>query len=425
MSGCISISISSNSFALPAKQFRFSGRVWNSNAGPDFLDAQVKIGPETWNGSVEVHLKASDWLRHQHQTDLRYDQVVLHVVWEDDQLLKRTDGSFIPTISLQARVQPALLENYLNLKKDKSTIPCGPFINQVPDLIVMQMQDRALIERLEQKATRITDLLQVNKQDWEETTYQALVSSFGFKINQISFLQLSQILPFALIRKHREQLSQIEALLFGQAGFLQDVPEDDEYLQNLKKEYTYLRHKYKLVNSMRAADWNFLRLRPANFPTVRLAQLAAILHGKNHLFSSIISLPNLPESLKFLDHQVSAYWQKHYMPGRENKLVAAEMGQESKINLLINTVVPLLFAYGRYHDKQDLIDKAISLLENLPAEKNHLTRIYTDLGLKNKAAADSQAYLQLHQAYCAPRNCLYCTVGHYILRTKLATAWLL
>jgi len=394
----------------------------NTNAGPDFLDAQVKIGLETWNGSVEVHLKASDWLRHQHQTDTRYDQVVLHVVWENDQALERTDGSFIPTISLQDRVQPELLQNYLNLKKEKPTIPCGPFINLVPGLPVMQMLDRVLIERLEQKARRITDLLARNKQDWEETTYQALVSNFGFKINQDSFLQLSQILPFAIIRKHSGQLLQIEALFFGQAGFLQDIPDDDGYLLSLKKEFAYLQHKYKLPTGMRAADWNFLRLRPANFPTVRIAQLAALLHGKNHLFSIMLVLPKVQEYAEFLVNEISPYWQEHYMPGRESKVLAGKMGQESRINLIINTVVPLLFAYGRYHEKQELIDKAISLLESLPAEKNHITQIYTSLGLRNKAAADSQAFLQLNQGYCTPRNCLYCSVGHYILRTKLATA---
>jgi len=393
----------------------------NTNAGPDFLDAQVKIGQETWNGSVEVHLKASDWLRHQHQTDPRYDQVVLHVVWEDDQPLRRTDGSFIPTIALQERVQLNLLENYLNLKKEKPTIPCSPFINQVPGLPVMQMLDRVLIERLEQKARRITDLLQRNTQDWEETTYQALVSNFGFKINQVPFLQLSQLLPFAIIRKHSGQLWQLEALLYGQAGFLQDVPAEDDYLQKLQQEYIYLWHKYKLTAGMPVAAWNFLRLRPANFPTVRLAQLAALLQDKNHLFSLLLTLPDLPAYLRFLGSEVSPYWQKHYMPGRESKTLALEMGQESKINLLINTVVPLLFAFGRYHDKQELIDKAIALLESLPAEKNNITRIYTGLGLKNKAAADSQAYIQLNHSYCEPRHCLYCSVGHYILRTKLAS----
>jgi len=394
----------------------------NTNAGPDFLDAQVKIGQETWNGSVEVHLKASDWLRHQHQTDIRYDQVVLHVVWENDQPLQRTDGSFIPTIALQERVQPALLKNYLQLKKEKSTIPCGPFINQVPGLPILQMLDRVLFERLEQKAQRIIDLLERNKQDWEETTYQALVSNFGFKINQDAFLQLSKVLPFGIIRKHSSQRLPIEALLFGQAGFLQDVPAEDEYLQSLQKEFTYLRHKYKLTAGMRVQDWNFLRLRPANFPTVRLAQLAAFLHGKTHLFSILLALPNLQEYTKLFGDEVSPYWQKHYMPGRENKILAAGMGQESKTNLLINTVVPLLFAYGRYHHQQELIDKAISLLESLPPEKNHITQIYSGLSLKNKTAADSQAFLQLNQGYCVPRNCLYCSVGHYILRTALATA---
>jgi len=393
----------------------------NTNAGPDFLDAQVKIGQELWNGSVEVHLKTSDWYRHQHETDRRYDQVILHVVWEDDRMLRRTDGSAIPTIALQQRVAPYLLQGYQNLKREKLAIPCSPFIDQVPGLPVMQMLDRVLTERLEQKASRLLELLNQNKQDWEETAYQALVSNFGFKINQVPFLHLSKYLPFAIIRKHSSHLFQLEALLYGQAGFLEQVPAENEYLQRLKKEFTYLQHKYSLTTGLRATDWNFLRLRPANFPTVRLAQLAAFLHQKTHLFSIILALPDLPSFYKFLGALISPYWQQHYMPGRQNKVPAGEMGLESKINILINTVVPLLFAYGCHHDNPDLKEKALALLENLPAEKNNIVRLYTNLGLKNKTAADSQAFIQLNQQYCTPRNCLYCSVGHYILRTKLAT----
>lgn len=392
----------------------------NTNAGPDFLNAQVKIGQETWSGAIEVHLKASDWLRHQHEQDARYDQVILHVVWENDQNLQRTDGSNIATVELQSRIAPGLLQAYNNLKKEKETIPCGPYINKVPGLPKLQMMDRVLMERLEQKAERIIGILERNNQDWETTAYEVLVGSFGFKINQEPFSRLTKILPLTILRKHRHQLFQLEALLFGQAGFLAQVPAEDEYLNGLRKEYQFLKHKYALAGELKTADWNFLRLRPANFPTVRLAQLAAFLHNKNHLFSELINIVTTPAYFDFFNGQLSAYWQSHYMPGRESKTLLKEMGQSSKALMLLNTVVPLLFAYGRRQGKQLLIDKAIQLLEQLKAEDNYITRVYTSLSQKNKSAADSQAYLQLYQHYCLPRKCLYCSIGHYLLKTNLA-----
>ena len=421
MSGCTNILIKINLCTATGEIIQvFRTGMLNANAGPDFLDAQVKIGEEMWNGSIEVHLKASDWLRHQHEQDTRYDQVILHVVWENDRNLQRTDGSAIATVELNARVKPSLLQAYQNLKKEKETIPCGPFIKQVPDLPKLQMLDRVLLERLAQKAERIITLLERNNQDWEAVAYQSLAASFGFKINQEAFFRLSTILPYQIIRKNQHQLFRLEALLFGQAGFLTQVPANDEYLNQLRKEYFFLHHKYALEPPLKTADWNFLRLRPANFPTVRLAQLAAFLHQKEYLFSKMISLPTPVHYFNFLSGTVSGYWQQHYMPGRESKSLSSGMGQASKEIILINTVVPLLFAYGRRQDNQQFIDKAIGLLEQLKAENNSITRVYTDLNLKNKSAADSQAYIELNQHYCVPRQCLYCSIGHYILKANLA-----
>ena len=394
----------------------------NANAGPDFMAAQLKIGQVTWNGSIEIHLKASDWLRHRHQEDTRYDQVILHVVWENDQTLTRTDGSLIPVIQLKDRVDLNLLSTYHKLKNQPHLIPCAPFVPQVPTLPKLQMLDRVLLERLDEKTNVLTQQLQQVKYDWEEATYQALVANFGFKINKEPFIRLSQILPFSVLRKHREEQTTLEALLFGQAGFLQEVPETEPYLLKLAKEHAYLQHKYKLPEPLQAADWNFLRLRPGNFPTVRLAQLAAFLHGKSQLFSALINLPGYKDYLHFFSVAVSAYWQKHYMPGRvwprENKC----MGKDSIDILLINTVVPLLFTYARYSDSQSLHDKALKLLEDIKAEKNNITAIYTGLGFKNKSAQDSQAFLQLYHHYCTPRRCASCSIGHFILKSNCTTA---
>lgn len=392
----------------------------NFNAGPDFLGASLQLGSVTWNGSVEIHLKASDWLRHEHQTDPRYDQVILHVVWEADQVIARTDNSPIPTLALQQRVQPALLQAYTSLKKEKGTIPCAPLLPQVPEMPKLVMLNRVLVERLEQKASGISDMFTHNNHDWEITAYEALLAAFGFKINQEPFRRLSQVLPFSIIRKYKQHLFQLEALIFGQAGFLSD-PIDD-YLTRLSKEHKYLQHKHALPAPLPTAAWNFLRLRPANFPTVRLAQLAAILQGKDHLFSSFISFRNIDEYFNFFEAEVSEYWQKHYMPGRVGKKNNGSMGKESKAIIVINTVVPLLFAYARQTDNQLLHDKALSLLDQIKAEHNQITSIYEDLGVPNKSAADSQSFLQLYQHYCLPRRCLSCSIGHHILKSNLITS---
>ncbi|KAA5540118.1 DUF2851 family protein [Adhaeribacter rhizoryzae] len=394
----------------------------NSNAGPDFLDAQVKIGQEIWNGSVEIHLKAADWLKHHHEQDARYDQVILHVVWENDQDQQRTDGSLIPVLELKNRVQAGLLQTYLNLKANPYTIPCTPFLPEVPEITKLQMLDRVLLERLEQKGNILTEQLDQSQQHWEEVTYRAIAANFGFKINKEPFSRLSKSLPYAILRRHRHQFFQLEALLFGQAGFLTEEYCQDEYLDELRKEFNYLSHKYSLPTGLQKSDWNFLRLRPANFPTVRLAQLAAFLHNKDYLFSTLLELKALPDYQKFFTATVSPYWQKHYMPGRASKSNQTGMGKDSILGLILNTVVPLLFAYARAIDSQPLIDKALNLLENIPAEHNSITRIYEELSFRNKSAQDSQAFLQLNQQYCTPRQCLACSIGHYILKKQKVAA---
>ena len=388
----------------------------NNNAGPDFMGAQVKIGQEIWNGSVEIHLRASDWLRHHHEQDARYDQVILHVVWDNDQFLKRTDGTSIPVIELKNRVDQDLLKTYLNLKEDPHTIPCTPFLEQVPEMPKLHMLDRVLLERLEQKGNYLIEQIGLSNQNWEEVTYQALVANFGFKINKELFSRLSKCLPYAVLRRHRGNLLRLEALLFGQAGFLAEELILDEYLDKLRQEYEYLKHKYSLPEGLQKSDWNLLRLRPANFPTVRLAQLAAFLQDKEHLFSTLAELNSLPEYNHFFTATVSPYWQNHYMPGRKFKSPQKGMGKDSIAVIIINTVIPLLFAYARSVDDQKLIDKALDLLENISAEQNSITNIYQQLNFRNKSALDSQAFLQLYQQYCSSRQCLVCSIGHHILK---------
>ena len=259
----------------------------NFNAGPDFLDASIRLEDLTWAGAVELHVKASDWQKHQHVTDQKYDQVILHVVWENDMPVSRTDGSPVPVLELKNRVAPGLWQTYQQLRQPKPTIPCEPFLPAVSGITKTTMVERTLLERLEIKAGRLRKIYQNATYNWEETAYEALLSGFGFKINQAGFVKLAKALPFKTLQKHRHQPIALEALFFGQAGFLTKTF-DDAYLQQLQKEHAFLKHKYNLPAALQPADWNFLRLRPANFPTVRLAQLAALFSAHAHWFSAFL-----------------------------------------------------------------------------------------------------------------------------------------
>jgi hypothetical protein len=395
--------------------------IHNTDAGPDFLGAQLQLNAVRWAGSVEIHLKASDWQRHQHQTDRKYDQVILHVVWENDRQVFRPDGTAIPTLELRPRVKSHLLTAYQNLLHTVAAIPCGTFIRQVPDLTRTMMLDRALLERLEEKAALVLEQFNRNGNDWEVTAYQVLMAAFGFKINQEPFRRLSRVLPLSLLKRHRIDLFQLEALLLGQAGLLPAEAVEDAYVQSLDREYAFLAHKYNLAaDSLRASDWNYLRLRPANFPAVRLAQLAALLASREHLFASLLQGQNLRDYENFFRVVPSAYWQTHYRPGHASSRGAGAMGTASIHTLISNTVIPLLVAYSRQLNTFNWQEKAMNLLEQLPPEHNRITRIYEDLQVENKTAADSQAFLSLHRRYCQPRQCLRCAIGNHILKNNLS-----
>jgi hypothetical protein len=376
-----------------------------------------------WNGAVEIHLRASDWQRHQHQADPKYDQVVLHVVYAADQPVLRTNGSTIPSLTLAPRLTEALLTTYAALggNLDTKAVPCAPFLPLVPGITRTMMLGRALLERVEQKAALVETQHQHLGGDWEATTYHALAAAFGFKKNSEPLARLAKALPLNILRRHRHDQRQTEALLFGQAGLLPsaaDLPPSDAYLADLRREYEFLRHKYELADkALPAHSWNFLRLRPANFPTVRIAQLAALLHARPALFEALLTAASVAALEQFFRASVSAYWQTHYRPGSPGKVAA--LGRSSVHLLIINVVVPLRVAYARYVGQPELVEEALTLLEQLPAERNHLTAPYEALAFDHRTAADSQGLLGLHYGYCQPRHCLQCAVGSRILQHNL------
>jgi hypothetical protein len=388
--------------------------VLNRHAGADFGNASVRIGETTWTGDIELHLKSSDWLKHQHQNNDKYNKVILHVVWENDLPIQRPDGSWIPTLELKNYVKNNLLYQYRYLMESKKDIPCEALFSEVPSLHVQMMMDKALVSRLEKKAGNFQSILLNTQKDWEETTYRILAQNFGFKVNNAVFLRLAEQTPLKVILKHRDNLTQIEAILFGQAGFLeQDCP--DEYFKVLQKEYQFLKAKYQL-SSIQASEWNFSRLRPANFPTIRLAQFAQILHQNANLFSVMLYAEKIKTLKKIFETDVSVYWQNHYTFGKKTEKTASKLGKSSIESIVINTIVPLLVLYAQENKKQDFLDKAIDFLENLPAENNHIIEKWQSLGLQVENSASSQALIEQYNDFCTHKRCLECSVGVEILK---------
>jgi hypothetical protein len=388
----------------------------HTDAGPDFRQARVLIGALEWVGNVEIHLRSSDWNCHAHQHNAAYDNVILHVVWQDDRPIRRSDGTQIPTLELQHRADQRLLFRYQKLLQNQDLIPCAGQFTEVGALEKLSMLDKVLMRRIEQKAMLVEELWQANKQDWEETSYQLLARNFGFKLNSDTFLRLSQALPLKLLHKHRNNIAQLEAMLFGQAGLLESE-NTDSYAQAIGREYEFLSHKYRLKDqALSSHEWKFLRLRPANFPTVRLAQLAQLVSHEPSLFSLLTQSDTAKEVITKLQVRQSMYWQEHYVWGKPAQGKVPALGKSAAENILINTAVPLLVCYARQQERHGYLDRAVAWLEQLPAEHNHVTVMWEQLGLSVKHAFDSQGCIELYNHFCTPRHCLQCNIGVALLK---------
>lgn len=392
----------------------------NHDSGADFSLSKIKIGGVDWAGDIEIHLKSSDWNAHKHQHNPAYNNVILHVVWTDDAPALRADGTPMPTLELKERTNPQWLYQYQILLSNKDVIPCASQFAHVKTIQKLSMLDKALAKRLEDKAFLLRALLVKNKQDWEETTYQVLAKNFGFKVNSEPFLRLSQGLPLKILLKHQDNITQLEALLLGQSGLLEQKPNtekvNDEYIEQLKKEYHFLSRKYRIEDDQLAYEnWKFMRLRPVNFPTVRLAQFASLIHQQQSLFSLFFN-NDYKTLVKKLQVSQSLYWQNHYTVGKVAKKQVPMLGKSSIENIIINTVVPLLVLYAKEKKQEEYIERATGFLEHIKAENNHILRMWEDLGLKVKNAFDSQALIELYNNFCTPRKCLKCTIGISIVK---------
>jgi hypothetical protein len=386
----------------------------NTHAGPDFLNARVKIGDTLWAGHVEMHLKASDWIKHQHQEDRAYDNVILHVVYEEDIPISDVNGQPIPCLEMKGRISPKLKAHYLRLLNNEYWIPCQGQLATLDLSTIPFWLNRLAIERLEDKALTIEDKLKTNKGDWEAVFHQLLARSFGGKVNAEAMESLARNTPLGILGKHRNSLFQLEALLFGQAGLLTDHSRD-AYPLKLVKEYQFLSKKYGLY-PLNPACWKFLRLRPANFPTIRIAQLATLIYQSSSLFSKVLVAKNIKELENIFSIKLSNYWQDHYTFDKASVKKHKALGKATINHIIINTIVPLIFLYGMHKNDQRFKDKAISFLESLPAENNQITRKWKELGVDARSASESQALIQLKNNYCLPKRCLDCAIGNAILR---------
>ena len=388
----------------------------NQDAGPDFLNGRVRIGGTEWAGNIEMHLKASQWYAHNHQVDKAYDNVILHVVLEEDKPVLRNNGSRIPCLEMQQRIHPDLTGRYRSLIENNKKIPCYTQFAEVPDYVKRIFMDRILLERLEEKTRFILEELTRNEQDWNAVCYKYIGRCFGLSVNTDAFEMLCHSLDWKILSKHKDNLQQIEALFYGQAGML-EKDFTDSYPNALKREYRFLQSKYGLA-AIPTQAWKFMRMRPFNLPTVRIAQFAFFIFKTEFLFSKILAAANVKELRQIFTLHLDNYWKTHYVFDKESKASRKTLGKSMVTLIIINGVVPLLFAYGISIGDESYKEKALHILEGLPAEKNRVTQFWGELDMVAEHAAESQALLHLKKHFCDRKQCLRCAVGNHVLKNS-------
>lgn len=387
----------------------------NHLAGPDFFNAKINIDGQLWAGNIEIHIKTSDWYAHNHERDSNYNNVILHVVWEDDGTVFRSDNTEIPTIELKNYISNSLLKAYQKLfdKTGVNFINCEKDISQIDDFVFQNWLERLYFERLERKSVLIEELLEKSQNDWEKVFFVLLLKNFGLKINSESFLSLGLALDFSIIRKTQSNVLQLESLLFGLSGLLDDNIAD-VYFKNLKKEYDYLKHKFNLSsNGIQKPD--FFKLRPSNFPTIRLSQFANLYGKHQNVFSKIIGASTSEEIYALFEISASKYWNNHFTFGKESKKSVKKLTKNFVDLIIINTVLPIKFGYAK-HLGNDISEEIVRIISHTNKEKNNIISNFEKIGTTVLNAKDSQAMIQLYTEYCTKNKCLQCTVGNSLLR---------
>lgn len=390
--------------------------VLNRNQGPDFLHARIRLSGKVWAGNVELHINENDWFIHRHHKDTNYDNVILHVVFysaksEGGVVVAR--GYQIPTLLLEGRVSYLLTEQYSRWMNNKEFVLCGKRLAQVNELVWMKWKERLLVERLDQRTVMLKEWLNGNKHHWEEALWWMIARSFGSVVNSEAFLAVAMSIPYSVISRHRDRIDQLEAMFMGQGGLLsRDFK--DEYAKHLLREYQFLKEKYCLPDVTNRM--HFLRMRPPAFPTIRLAQLAMLIHANGSLLGRIMYNQDLGEIKQLLNVTVSKYWQSHFVFDEESKGVPRRSGVQLINSVLVNGILPFVYTFGQSHANESVVNRAVEWLKVLPHERNNIVQLFVNAGALNQNAFDSQALLHLKKSYCDKKRCLDCSIGTSLLK---------
>jgi hypothetical protein len=408
---------------VPNQMFTVDGRkievlefgLHNSNSGPDFLNGKIRLDNTIWAGNIEMHVRSRDWMRHGHHEDRAYDNVILHVVYEHDGDIYIQDRN-IPTVALKGAIPHVYFERYSKLMDSKKTIPCTPFIDSIPPIHIDMWKHALTVERLEKKSHLIQSIYTSSNNNWEETFYILLSKYFGSTVNSEPMELLARNLSLNIIYKNQHSSFAIDALLFGVAGMLQ-TDYQDAYFADLKNEWGFLSKKYDL-KSIHPTIWKFGRLRPPNFPTIRIAQLSSILARYHGIFNKVLHADSyLGIRQLFIGHP-NPYWDNHYRFGTEAEHSSKDVASGFIDILIINVVAPMLFHYGKHTADNSTIERSIDLISHIKSENNSVIKQWASLGLKSKTAYDSQALIQLKKQYCDELRCLECKIGQEIVGNK-------
>jgi len=390
--------------------------MYNSNAGPDFFNAKIRMEGKTWAGNIEIHTVSSDWYKHQHEKDKAYDSVILHVIETGDaDEVCDTTGRSIP--QWRMKIPERIRESYFFLLNNDVSVPCLGRISAIPEIYLSDWKNALLVERLEHRTNALLRLLQERQNDWNEVFYITLARNFGFGVNNDAFERLAKSLPLKIIRKHQNSITQVEALFLGQAGLLEGAESEDAYFIELQKEYAFLRKKYTL-NPLDSHIFKNLRIRPGNFPHIKIVQLAGIIRNDRGLFSNLLAVSELEPFYSLFISETADYWLTHYRFEKASVKKTKNLGLSAIQLLIINTVVPIFFAYGKSKNLEIYPERAIGFLESLKPESNSIMTLFSRAGIKIQNACDSQALIQLKREYCEQKKCIYCRIGHQLLAKK-------
>lgn len=388
----------------------------NTNAGPDFLEAKIMIDEILWVGNVEIHKSSSDWYAHGHEKNPAYDNIILHVVYEDNMPIYNVNNVQVPSLVLSKYIYQNIVKNYTKLLKNKAIIRCQNDISNVNNLTILNYKYKLYFERLEHKYTIVKNMLNHSNNNWEQVLFETLLKYFGGVVNKDAFELLSKYISYEILKKHKNSVFQLEALLFGISGFLEEKI-NDAYYQSLQKEFIFLKTKYEL-EILPNNIIKFHRLRPLNFPTIRLAQFAQLYHQTDHLFEKLMRIKKPEETYKLFEIEAGNYWNTHYNFSKQTKKKVKKIGANFIDIIIINVIVPLKFSYQKYHGTYNN-EEIIKLIESIKPEKNSIINIFNKVNLIAGNALDSQAIIQLNENYCRKNKCLQCEIGHSILKKEL------